>query len=685
MFFIHCKVLHFMKLFPLLQDNVRSLIFIIRFQLPVFFLLISSFFCVSLCMGQASPVPDTPLSDRRVAYKINARLDPDTKKIEANQLVSWRNPDKVAVSELQFHLYLNAFRDSLSTFMVESNGAHRGFSATSEDPWGGIEIDRMQVVGRDQGILPVGNAQTSGVDITENIRFIQPDDGNTNDRTVISVQLPDPVPPGESITLEVDFESKLPEIVARTGWKKKDNDSLFVLVAQWFPKLGVYEIPGQRYVPDTASTGKWSTHQFHANSEFYADFGSYEVSISTPSHYLVGATGAMKDEVFDGGYRTVTYEAHDVHDFAWTASGDFLEFEDEWNHVSLRLLIQPEHVDQVERHFEAAKVGLRYFDQWVGPYPYETLTLVDGVGGSNGMEYPTFITCGTFYKLPQWMRSLELVTIHEFGHQYFYGMLASNEAEEAWLDEGINSYLEMRIMDAAYGSGAVIDLPWLKVSDSEVQRFGYISNDPERGAIFTKSWEYRYNSDYGKASYFKPATVLATLEGYLGWETMQEILQSYYHQWKFRHPTTRDFIQVAEEVSGQELDWFFDQFIYSTEIVDYAVGEILTEKQGDEFLNEFTVRRLGTGFMPTNIRAYFSDGTHEDFVWNGEDDIKSFSFVKELPIVEVYIDPEDLNWMDIDRLNNSKRVDPESNFAKQQLINGLVWIQHFIQVASSVF
>lgn len=637
-------------------------------------------------MGQAFPVPDTALSDRRVAYKINARLDPDTKKIKGNQLVSWRNPDNVEVDELQFHLYLNAFKDTTSTFMVESDGAHRGFSATSEDPWGGIEIESMRVLGNSQGdMLPIGGARETGVDITANIQFIQPDDANTNDRTVISVQLPDPVPPGESVTLEVDFESKLPEIVARTGWKKKDNDSLFVLVAQWFPKLGVYEIPGQRYIPSTASSGKWSTHQFHANSEFYADFGSYEVSISAPANYVVGATGVKTDEEFEGGYRTVTYEAHDVHDFAWTASGDFMVFEDEWNHVSLRLLIQPEHIAQVDRHFAAAKTGLKYFEEWVGPYPYETLTLVDGIGGSNGMEYPTFITCGTFYKLPKWMRSLELVTIHEFGHQYFYGMLASNEAEEAWLDEGINSYLEMRIMDAAYGNGAVVDLPWFKISDSEVQRFGYVANTPERGAIFTKSWEFRYSSDYGKASYFKPATVLATLEGYVGWEMMQEIIQTYYQNWRFKHPTTRDFIEVAESVSGQDLDWFFDQFIYSTEVVDYAVGDIEISEQGDNVLNEFSVMRLGSGFMPTNIRASFSDGSHEDFVWNGEEDIKSFSFVKDVSLEEVHIDPEDLNWLDINRLNNSKRVAIKSNFAEQQLINSLTWVQHVIQIASGIF
>ena len=675
-----------MKL-PYIQQNLFASASLLSYRLSAWLALMTVITaCGSICWGQASIVPDSALSDRRVAYHIQARLDPDTKSIAGFQRVSWKNPDNVAVDELQFHLYLNAFKDTLSTFMVESGGAHRGFSATVEDPWGGITVNQMRIIGNEvNDELPIGRSRDSSVDITEQIQFIQPDDDNEFDQTVISVQLPEPVPPGESISLEIDFESKLPEIIARTGWKKKHNDSLFVLAAQWFPKLGVYEVPGQRYVPASAPSGQWSTHQFHANSEFYADFGSYVVDVTVPGHFLVGATGVKVDERVRDGYRTVRFEAHDVHDFAWTTSGDLLEFEDKWEHVNLRLFIQPEHVDQVERHFEAAKTGLAYFADWVGPYPYETLTLVDGVGGSNGMEYPTFITCGTFFKLPAWMRALELVTIHELGHQYFYGMIASNEAEEAWLDEGITSYLEMHIMDAAYGHGAVVDLPWLKVNGRDVQRLGYVANNPGRGVIYTKSWMHPHKSDYGKASYFKPATVLGTLEGYLGWDVMLEVLKTYYSRWAFNHPTTKDFIQVVEDVSGEDLGWFFDQFIYAANVVDYAVGDIEVVQNGGEFMSDFSVLKLGDGIMPLTIRGYFADGTHEDLAWNGEESKKTFSFAKDVPLIEVHIDPEDKVWLDIDRLNNRKRITPETNFAKQHLFNSIIWFQNFFQVASGVF
>jgi hypothetical protein len=286
----------------------------------------------AITSATAQTIYQTPLSERRVAYEMEVTLDPSTRSIDGRQRVTWRNPDSVPVGELQFHLYLNAFRDSTSTFMKESGGRHRGFSAEGDERWGGIDINRMQIVRNTPGDAGPLGAVPESIDLTDAIEFIHPDDDNTQDRTVVSVQLPEPVAPGTEITLDIDFTSRMPQIFARTGWERKDNDSLFFMVAQWFPKLGVYEVPGQRYVPADAPAGQWNTHQFHANSEFYADFGTYEVSITAPEHYRVGATGKQVGEVILNGQKQVTYRADDVHDFAWTASGDLLEFNDQWRH-----------------------------------------------------------------------------------------------------------------------------------------------------------------------------------------------------------------------------------------------------------------------------------------------------------------------------------------------------------------
>lgn len=588
---------------------------------------------------------------------MDVSLDPATKTVKGTQRLTWRNPDSVPVQELQFHMYLNAFKNNESTFMKESGGVHRGASATVENPWGGIDIFSMKVVdpmGDFHPEIPTSTPDTE--DLASRITYIQPDDGNPNDETVFSVALPKAVAPGETIALDIQFESRLPEIVARTGWKNTDTGKPFFFVAQWFPKIAVLEIPGQRYVPENAPRGVWNAHQFHENSEFYADFGTYDVTIRVPETYVVGASGVQMESTTNNGVKTLRFEADDVHDFAWTASEEYLEFNQQWRHVAIRALIRPAHKGQAQRHIDAAIVALDRYDQWVGEYPYTTLTVVDAVGGSNGMEYPTLITAGTTYGLPTWARALELVTIHEFGHQYFYGLLASNEFEEAWLDEGMNSYLESRIMDDAYEPGSVINFGPFKVGDVETQRLSYVKSRPSSGALFTYSWEHR-PGDYAKATYSKPATVMNTLERYWGWDMQQRFLKEYYARWRFKHPTTRDLQNTAEAVSGEDLDWFFSQFVSGTTVVDYLVDSIEVTPKGESwFVNTIRIHRQHDGIFPTVLRLTFEDGTTEDVPWDGKDVWKDIQVEGPQKVVEAYLDPDFTILLDINRLNNRKVV-----------------------------
>ncbi len=638
-------------------------------------------------------IADGPLSDRRVSYTITATLDPEARTVQGSERVTWRNPDRAPVGELQFHLYLNAFKNERSTFMRESGGKHRGFSARGTDVWGGIDVTRMAIAPPQPGdTAPPGAYSAEETDLTDRIRFIQPDDGNPDDQTVIAVTLPRPVAPGETIALDIDFTALMPKVVARTGWAETEQGHRFFMVAQWFPKLGVYEEPGVRYVPADAPHGQWNTHQFHANTEFYADFGTYRVTMTVPEAYVVGASGVRVNETTEAGARTLTYQADDVHDFAWTASPDFLEYTDTWRHVNLRLLLQPHHKAQAERHFKAVKAALDRYDAWVGEYPYTTLTLVDGIGGSNGMEYPTLITCGTTYKMPGWMRLPELVTVHEFGHQYFYGMIASNEFEEAWLDEGINSYFEARIMDDAYGPGAVVKLPYIQVSDEGMQRLMYTKNAPDRGAVFTRAWEYEDAEDYSKATYAKPATLLLTLENYLGRETTDQVFQTYYDRWRFRHPTTRDFIAVAEEVSGMDLGWFFDQYVYGVAVVDYEVASLRSSKaeppegtEGDWYESRVEVHRKQDGVFPQTLLVRFEDGSEERLAWDGVDAWKRFTFHKAARAAEAYLDPDNAVRLDVNRLDNRKIAGTDNTLARKEQLDLTSLLQQVFYLIAGLF
>ena len=296
-----------------------------------------------------------PLSPRNANYVIDVRLDTDTKRLDGRQTLTWRNTSPDVITELQFHLYLNAFRDKKSTFMRESRGQLRGdaMDDTKPENFGWTKLTTLK-------------DRRTGDDLLSASQFIHPDDLNTDDRTVLRVPLKQALKPGETILLDMVFQAKLPKIFARTGFSRD-----FFLVGQWFPKIAVYEPAGMR----NRATGGWNCHQFHAHSEFYADYGTYDVLMTIPKKMVVGATGQLAAETTNpNGTKTLRYRADDVIDFAWTADPNTQVVNDVWQSkvgakVAVRLLMQPEHADQATRHAEAVKTALTYFERTWAPIP----------------------------------------------------------------------------------------------------------------------------------------------------------------------------------------------------------------------------------------------------------------------------------------------------------------------------
>ena len=641
------------------------------------------FMLPALLNMEAQVIFNQPLSKRIVSYKIDVKLNADKKTLEGKEILKWKNSSPDVINDLQFHLYLNAFKNSNSTFMKESGGQHRSSSIDKEEKssLGWIDVTSMK--------------RENGTDLTKQVKFIQPDDGNKEDKTVISVQLDKPLRPSEEIELQINFSAKLPKIFARTGFA--DN---YYLMGQWFPKIGVYEYPGIRY----AEKGGWNCHQFHSNSEFYADFAEYDVNITVPSNFVVGAVGLLQSaRKNEDGTTTHHYRAEDVIDFAWTASPNFKVLYDNWNDVKIKLMIQPEHLEQAERHFYSVKAALNYFEKNLGKYPYPNLTIVDppfNASGSGGMEYPTFITAGTIWKLPAGLRMPELVTIHEFGHNYFMGLLASNEFEEAFLDEGFNQYFETRIMDDTYGlKTAAIDWLGWKIGDFEVSRVGYTGmKNPKSAEIFRKSWEYT-EGGYAGYTYMKTAVVLKTLEGLVGMETMNEIMKTYFERWKFKHPCLKDFIAIVNEVTiknlgrkyGDNMDWFFEQLLYGSDICDYNAQSISNNKTGskkgkkDLYKSSVILERLGEVKIPVEILVTFNDGKKIIEWWDGKARTKRFEYNCSAKIVSAQIDPFNKNQMDINSVNNSITVEPERGVFRKYAARALFWLENVMLTVSMLF
>ena len=616
-----------------------------------------------------SPVADiaTPLSRRTASYRIRARLDHATRTIAGEEVITWRNASATPATSLQFHLYYNAWRNARSSWMRERILAgNTALARRPADDWAAMDVTAMRVA---QG--------GTTADVFQRIKFIAPDDGNPDDQTVIDVPLDRAVQPGETATIDISWTSRVPRTFARTG-----TIGNFYFIAQWFPKIGVLEDTG------------WNTHQFHSSTEFFSDFGVYDVELDLPKGWTVGATGRQVSQTDSGADRTIhRFQQADVHDFAWTTSPDYIERKARFEHPSLpgvdmRLLLQPEHAGQADRHFSATRAALRYYGEWFGAYPYGHITIVDPAWQSDagGMEYPTLFTAGTRWIAPERATQPESVTIHEAGHQFWYGIVATNEFEHAWMDEGLNTYSTARVMEQVfypqyyskrYFGGFI---PWVfkdfaQTRDVDGNRLTAFRPVAENDDQSTPTWKY-WPGSASAISYNKTSLWLHTLERMLGWETVQRILATYFQRYAFKHPKPQDFFAVANEVSGRDLTWFFDQVHRSSNSFDYAVDVFRSDRQDAGFRTTVVARRLGEGLFPVDVRVQFENGEEQRWSWDGRDRWKTFETHKPVRAVRAQVDPERVLLLDINVTNNSAAIQSAApQAARKWSLAWLIWLQ----------
>lgn len=632
---------------------------------------------------------DKPLSDRVTGYDITAVLHPEKHIISGKMTAWWVNKSAKPVGDAMLHMYLNAFSSNKSSFASD-----RGWSAAGDDGWGYIKIKSA--------------VDDSANDLSRAMRFVSPDDSNIFDRTVLQITLPEPVLPGDTLRLHLVFESKLPSPIVRTGYT--DN---FYFVGQWFPKFGVYETAGMRQ----RETDGWNCHQFHPHSEFYSNHSVYNVSVTVPSEYVAGSGGMLIEETDNGdSTKTIKWRAEDIVDFAWTAWPGYQVVNKKWRGVDITLLTTEKGLKIADNQFAAVIKGLEYLDARVGPYPWPYLTFVDppvSGSGAGGMEYTTLFTSSGGGMVPSFLKMSEMVTIHEFGHAYFMGILASNEFEEPWLDEGVNSYWEQRIVDASYGEGyGLIRLPFLKISDTDQGRISYISSPSRQAATNDlSSWMYPHGT-YGMMSYSKTAVWLHTLEGLIGTETMDNVFREYYRRWAFRYPSGRDFITVVNDVVKQEygdkfgenMNWYFDQVLYGNEICDYSLAGVTNRKirdysgivDGDTvtfthgssandsvYSSMVSIIRLGGLTLPVEILIHFDNGDEVLEQWDGKARYKDFKYTGTRKVDWAKIDPYDKIDLDVNRINNSSAKEQKFT-ASRRMMNKFVFLMQMMLSAVTI-
>jgi hypothetical protein len=587
---------------------------------------------------------EKPKSLRIANYRIEAVLDFEHKTLEGKETISWRNTGTAPTQELPLHLYLNAFKGPQSLFVKESGGRLRSdrLDRPSEAAsWGYCRLISARMEGRDL------------------------DGHDGEDETVRWLRLPRPVAPGETIHVEVTWENRYPRVFARSGWSEN-----FLMSGQWFPKVGVYQ-------GDT-----WNCHAYHANTEYFADFGVYDVALSLPNALGLAHTGTQTNfvtEIEQDPKRALNViwrlHAEDVHDFAWAV----MPLESwrkpamyEYRGVQVFYYINDRTRGNFQRQRRAVENALRWSEAWFFKYPYPTLTVIDtpkDANGADGMEYPTLITAGSVGFDPLQQRfEPEVVTMHEYGHQFFYGLLASNEFEESWLDEGFTSWFTHKAMERSYHS--LLGGRRFHLGTDFIEWAGYWSL-PSADPLTRFGFKTLNLQSYFVTSYGKSTLVLNQLEAMLGRPVMEQVMRAYTQEMAFRHPTRHDFRRIAERVSGHDLSIFWRDFVEGTEVLDYAIRGVKSRDvtQGGWLFSDkapvfaapqpttpgrvgsITLERRGGIRVPITLWVRLENREEQRLVWDGQDRWITYEFSS--PVAAAVLDPDGNYPMMKDRLHAS--------------------------------
>ncbi|MCF8460411.1 MAG: M1 family metallopeptidase [Flavobacteriales bacterium] len=522
---------------------------------------------------------------QEVNYEIHVSLDDENHVLHASESIEYVNNSTSTLTFIWFHIWPNAYKDGKSALakqMREDDDLTLFFSQYRDRGW--IDSLDFQV-----------NGQKARMEI------------DSKNKDICRVFLNEPLEPGQRITITTPFRVQIPKgIFSRLGHLDQAYQ-----ITQWYPKPAVFDKNG------------WHQMPYLGQGEFYSEFGTFDVHITLPENYVVGATGDLingekelawldakvkeTEAITEFNYRdlsfppsssirkTLHYHQENVHDFGWFADKRYHVLKGEvalphsGRKVTTWAMFTNNEADLWKNSIEYLNDATYYYSLWVGDYAYNHVTAVDGVlSEGGGMEYPNVTLIGESGSAV----SLEEVIMHEVGHNWFYGMLASNERDHPWMDEGLNSFIEARYMKRkfpnlmlrdVYGGSKLMNLGMklagvynMKHSSLGQQIYNVAARANTDQPIELPSNEYT-STNYGSIVYIKTAYAFNYLMAYLGEDKMDEIMSAYFQKWKFKHPQPEDFEAVAIEVTGDSLKWFFDGVIRSADKMDYSVARLERE------------------------------------------------------------------------------------------------------------
>lgn len=525
---------------------------------------------VSLC-GAATLHAQCNAWQQRIECSITVDLDHRDHGFEGTERLVYHNNSPDELRTMFFHLYFNAFRPG-SEMDVRSR--------TIPDPDSRVGSRIAALRPEEMGSLVVTRLSQDGAPCTlEHLG------------TVLKVYLVEPLPPGGTTTLDLGFNGQVPVQIRRSG--RDNREGISYSMTQWYPKVAAYDRRGWHAEP-------------YVGREFYGEFGDLDVAITIDSSFTVAATGVLQNAQEIGhGYgpanarikrpsgarNTWRFKALNVHDFAWAADPDYV-------HVTaqvpdgplLRFFYQDDPVERKAwENMPAAMVrSFQYMNEHFGRYPYPEFTFAQG--GDGGMEYPMLT-------LVVGRRSPIGVGVHESNHNWFYGVLASDEGSYPWMDEGFTEYATSEVMaHLGYVKGdphADAYAGYFMLNDSSV-------NEP----MSIHADHYNTNLAYGVTAYSKGEMLLSQLRGVVGEVTFEQGMLDYFNACTFKHPDPVDFERAMEKRSGMELGWYFDEWTRTTRSLDYAVDTLIAS--GDSTI--ITLRNNGGMIMPVDVKVEWRNG-----------------------------------------------------------------------------
>ncbi len=579
----------------------------------------------ALLLGEARLPAQADTAAPVVAYTIEARLDTSAHVLVGREVIDYRNPSATDLTHLYLHLYANAFRDRHTLFARD----HKRL-AWNQDPSDFIPS------GRRRGFMTIRAVTVGG----EPAPF-------TVDETVMAVPLKRRLQPNETFRVEIGFDLTIPRPLDRLGFEGTNY-----ALALWFPKLAVVDREG------------WHPDPLRSFGEFYADYGRYDVTLTVPSGFVVGATGELLRTVMNGdGTTTQQWRAENVRDFTWVADPRYRLKELMWNGVRLEYLYLGDERG-LARGVETAVQALESFASAYGPYSYSHLVIAESQalrGALGGMEYSQLVMIQDgLRRSAGFSGQYEEVLVHELAHQWWPGMVGSYESEEAWLDEGFATFAARAFLERRYGR----DVPmyrWRRplrflptLGERAFHRDEYVSaatqgfdsRITQPAAAFPDWWSYQV-AVYSKASF-----VLEMLEYLLGPTQFAEVMRTYVERYRYRNAHTEDFIGVAEAVSGRDLRWFFDQWLNTTKTCDYSIEAVEASGPTEHgYRSVIRLRRNGEIVMPVAVRLTLESGEVLDRVWDGRAASDEIVVQSASRVRRAELDPDD-HLLETDRFNN---------------------------------